>query len=44
MTLYEVEVFWQIINILGIKIWYWMQMNSNCILREMKRWNYRLLS
>ena len=37
MILYGAGAFWSIISVLGIKIWYWMQMNTNSILREMKR-------
>lgn len=37
MILYGAGGFWCMISVLGIKIWYWMQMNTNSILREMKR-------
>ncbi len=37
MAIYGAAGFWCIISVTAIKLWHWMQMNTNRILREMKR-------
>ena len=37
MFMYSAGAFWCMISLLGIKLWHWMQMNTNRVLREMKR-------
>lgn len=37
MLLYAGIGFWCIISVTAIKLWHWMQMNTNRVLREMKR-------
>jgi len=37
MIIYGAIGFYSIISITAIKLWHWMQMNTNQILREMKR-------
>lgn len=37
MLIYGAIGFWCMIGVMGVKIWYWMEMNTNRILREMKR-------
>lgn len=34
---YAAAGFWCILSVTAIKLWHWMQMNTNRILREMKR-------
>ncbi len=44
MLIYGAIGFWCMIGVFGIKIWYWMQMNTNSILREMKRLELQIAS
>jgi len=37
MLIYAAIGFWCMMGVSGIKLWHWMQMNTNSILREMKR-------
>lgn len=37
MMLYGAGGFWCILSVTAIKLWHWMQMNTNRLLREMKR-------
>jgi len=34
---YAAAGFWCILSVTAIKLWHWMQMNTNRVLREMKR-------
>ncbi len=44
MLIYGGAGFWCMIGVMGIKIWYWMQMNTNSLLREMKRLELQIAS
>ena len=37
MLIYAAIGFWCMMGVMGIKLWYWLQMNTNSMLREMKR-------
>ncbi len=37
MMLYGAVGFWCMIGVTSIKLWHWMQMNTNTLLREIKR-------
>lgn len=42
MLTYGALGFWCMIGVMGVKIWYWMQMNTNALMREMKRLELQL--
>lgn len=44
MLIYGGIGMWCMIGVMGIKIWHWMQMNTNRILREMKRLELQIAS
>jgi hypothetical protein len=44
MLIYGAASGWSIMSVGLIKLWYWMQMNTNSILREMKRLELQIAS
>ena len=44
MLSYGAISFFFMIAVMGTKIWYWMQMNNNALLREMKRLELQIAS
>lgn len=44
MLIYGAIGFWLMLGVTGIKLWHWMQMNTNRLIREIKRLELQLAS
>ena len=44
MLIYGGIGFWCILGVTGIKLWHWMQMNTNRVIRELKRLELQIAS